>query len=275
MERSPLSVIIVNWNTRDLLHHCLSSVGDGQGVEDEIIVVDNGSEDGSAGMVQKDFPRALLIRNQRNLGFAVATNQGILASGGAYVTLLNSDTRLPKFALKELSHFMNQHQDAGAVGPRLVRMDGTPQAYGFGRDPTLGYLWFRFLKRALFHRAMHDWSTDAVQKVDWVSGACLMVRRRAMEEVGLLDEKYFMYFEDLDWCLRMRKRGWKVYYDPRVSVQHQGGQNLPQNPMARRGYYESLRYFYSKHYGTTAQFFLQMSLKIYLWKRKNEALHRH
>jgi len=225
--------------------------------------------------VQEAFPDVRLIVNRRNLGFAAAANQGIQASRGTYVTVLNSDTYLPKLALKKMVDFMDQRPDAGAMSPRLIRADGTPQPYGFGSDPTLGYLLSRFLNRLLFHRSKHNWSTDAVQEVDWVSGACLMVRRQAIEQIGLLDEKFFLYFEDNDWCLRMRKEGWKIYYNPNVPVQHHGGQSLPQNPMAGQAYYESLLYFYTKHYGKAGQLIFHVGLKIYLWGLKNGPMHRH
>jgi N-acetylglucosaminyl-diphospho-decaprenol L-rhamnosyltransferase len=273
MHSCSLSAIIVNWNTRDLLHHCLTSLGDEQGIQCEIIVVDNASNDGSSLMVQETFPDVVLIVNERNLGFAAASNQGIHASQAKYVILLNSDTCLPKLALKEMVTFMDYHLDAGAMGPRLTLVDGTPQPYAFGRDPTLGYLFSRFLNQALFHRPMHNWYTDGVQEVDWVSGACLVARRQAIEQIGLLDEKFFMYFEDNDWCLRTRKQGWKIYHNANISVQHLGGQSLLQNAIANKVYYNSLLYFYRKHYGKVPQLMLHICLKIYLWGFNNGRMH--
>ena len=214
-------------------------------------------------MVTREFPTVHLIQNTANLGFARANNQGIQASQGRYVLLLNSDTVVLEGALTGLVHFMDQHSDAGACGPRLLRPNGTPQPYAFGGDPTLGYLLARGLNRLLLRRYLHDWATDATQEVDWVSGACLMVRRRAIEQAGLLDENIFMYFEDNDWCLRIRKVGWKVYYNPQASIVHIGGQSLAQNPSARHVYYRSLTYFYAKHYGSLARLLLRVSLLPY------------
>jgi GT2 family glycosyltransferase len=225
--------------------------------------VDNASADGSAALVQAEFPAVRLIVNDENLGFARANNQGIRASSGRYVVLLNSDTTVPPGALAALVAFMDAHPTAGAVGPRLLRTDGTPQPYAFGGDPTLRYLLARGGNRLIFRRPLHDWATDAVQEVDWVSGACLMVRRAAIDQAGLLDENIFMYFEDNDWCLRIRQAGWRVIYNPQVAITHIGGQSLAQNPTARRAYRESLRYFYAKHYGPVASLLLRLLLPVY------------
>lgn len=265
MEALTLSVIIVSWNVRDLLRDCLRSVIQGlsPAVPHEIIVVDNASTDGSAAMVRAEFPTVTLLVNAENLGFARANNRGLCVSRGRYVVLLNSDTVVPAPALEALVAFMDAHPDAGAVGPRLLRPDGSVQPYAFGGDPTLGYLLRRGIRRLLFGRPLHDWATEDVRPVDWVSGACLMVRREAIEQAGLLDENIFMYFEDNDWCLRIRRAGWRVYYDPQVAITHIGGQGLVRNPAAARAYRESLRYFYRKHYGPTANRLLPFMLAIY------------
>jgi hypothetical protein len=284
-----LSVIIVSWNTRDLLRECLRSVVSRQSsvvshqssvvslqssqasilkTEDcqlttEVLVIDNASTDGSAGMVCTEFPEAQLIVNRENVGFARANNQGIRASQGRYVVLLNSDTIVRPGALAKLVAFMDDHPQAGAVGPRLRRGDGAVQPYAFGGDPTLGYLLRRGANRLLFRRHLHDWATDVVQDVDWVAGTCLTVRREAFEGVGLLDESIFMYFEDNDWCLRLRQAGWKVYYNPQAEIVHIGGQSLAKNPAAQRSYHESLRYFYAKHYGPAAELLLRLLTLFY------------
>jgi hypothetical protein len=214
-------------------------------------------------MVRAEFPVVTLIANTENLGFARANNQGIRASSGRYVVLLNSDTVVPSGALEALVGFMDAHGDAGAVGPRLLRPDGTPQPYAFGGDPTLRYLLRRGVNRLIFRRPLHDWATDAIQPVDWVSGACLMARRAAIDQAGLLDENIFMYFEDNDWCLRIRQAGWRVYYHPQVAITHIGGQSLAHNPAARRAYYDSLCIFYRKHYGPRALALLTLCLPLY------------
>jgi GT2 family glycosyltransferase len=144
-----------------------------------------------------------------------------------------------------------------------LRPTGAAQPYAVGCDPTLGYLLRRGISRLLFGRPLHDWATDDVQPVDWVSGACLLARRAAIEQAGPLDENIFMYFEDNDWCLRIRRAGWRVYYDPQVAITHIGGQSLARNPAATRAYSESLRYFYRKHYGLRARILLSLCLPFY------------
>ncbi|TAK30036.1 MAG: glycosyltransferase family 2 protein [Chloroflexota bacterium] len=259
-----LSIIVVSWNVAPLLANCLRSIAAGaQGLEYEVIVIDNASTDGTAEMVQREFPEARLTRNTENIGFARANNQGIRVSQGRYVLLLNCDTIVPLHGLSELVRFMNEHPDAGACGPRLVRSDGTPQPYCFGGDPTLRYLVARGLNQILFHRYLHDWGTDRIQRVDWVSGACLLLRQEALSLTGALDENIFMYFEDNDLCLRLRKQRWGVYLCPQVSVTHLGGQSLGQNPWAREEYYRSLDYFFAKHYAVTSRTLMRPALKVY------------
>jgi hypothetical protein len=262
--RPYLSIIIVNWNTLALLRDCLSSLAASE-LHDrcEIIVVDNGSHDGSPDMVRRAFGRVRLLANRDNLGFARANNQGIAASQGRYVLLLNSDTRMPAGTLAALLAFMEQHPEAGVCSPRLQHPDGQPQVFAFGADPTPGYLLRRGLWRLLLRRGLHDWATPHTLTVDWVSGACMLVRRAAIEQAGMLDEAIFMYFEDNDWCLRIRRQGWRVYYYPRVAVIHLGGQSLAHNPAARAAYYTSLRYFYAKHYGWQARLWLAGALWLY------------
>lgn len=258
-----LSIVIINWNTRELLRDCLNSFVHAPGTSWQVIVVDNGSSDDSPHMVQAEFPAVQLVANAENYGFGRANNQGLRASQGRHTLLLNSDTRVPEGALQSLVRFMDEHPQAGACGPRLVRPDGTPQPYAYGGDPTPAYLLARGLKQLVFHRYLHDWATGSVQAVDWVSGACLMARREAVEQAGLLDEAIFMYFEDNDWCLRIRQAGWKVYYNPQVEIVHLGGQSLKQNPKAQQAYYKSLSYFYAKHYSRPAQWALSLMLPLY------------
>jgi len=260
-----LSVVIVNWNTAELLEACLRSCLAAQvpGEATEIIVVDNASTDDSVARVRNLAPAVRLIENTQNTGFARANNQGIAASRGTCVVLLNPDTVVPPGGLAALAAFMESHPDAGACGPRLLRTDGTTQPFAFGNDPTPAYLLRRATNRLLRGQPMHDWDTTEVQSVDWVAGTCLCVRRTAMEEVGLLDEAMFMYFEDNDWCLRLRQKGWRVYYAPEVAIVHVGGRSRVQNPRAGAAYYDSLRYFYAKHYGPLSRLWLWLSLPLY------------
>jgi GT2 family glycosyltransferase len=247
-----LSVIVVSWNVRDLLRHCLLALPVAtEGLVAETIVVDNASDDGSAEMVEAVFPGVMLLRNDANLGFARANNRGMAAAHGRHLVLLNSDTVAHPNSMTDMVRFLDERPRAGAASPRLLRLDGTPQPYAFGDDPTPRYL----LRRALAlkrRRYLHDWAVAEPVQAGWVSGACLMARREAVEQVGGLDERIFMYFEDNDWCRRMRSRGWEVWYNPLAEITHIGGAGLNQNPRARAAYYDSLAYFYRKHYGRLA-----------------------
>ena len=158
---------------------------------------------------------------------------------------------------------METHPQAAACSPRLLLPDGRAQPYAFGSDPSLGYLLRRGVNRLVFKRALHNWATAVSQPVDWVSGACLLLRRQALQHVGGFDETFFMYFEDVDLCLRLRQAGWQVWYHPQVGITHLGGQSLKQNPAAQAAYQESLRYFYRKHYSRPAQWLLRAALWAY------------
>ena len=247
-----LSVIVVTWNVRELLAACLAALPAATDeLLTEVIVVDNGSTDGTADFVRSEFPGVRLLVNEENVGFARANNRGLTVAKGTYTVLLNPDTEPQPRSLTEMVRFMDAHPRAGAGSPRLVRPGGSAQPYAFGDDPSPGYL----IRRAFAHARsgyLHDWGIVEPQQVGWVSGASLVARREAVQRVGGLDEKMFMYFEDNDWCRRMRLAGWQVWYNPRAEVVHIGGASLNQNPQARAAYYRSLAYFYGKHYGRAA-----------------------
>jgi len=229
-----LSIAIVSWNTRDLLDQCLESVyASSAGLGFETIVVDNASDDGSADMVASRYPDVELIQNRMNLGFAAACNLAFKHSTGRYFLLLNSDTIVLGGALKAMIEFMDSHPDAGAAGCRLLNRDGSLQR-SCSRFPDLItelfdalYLSKLFPKSRLFGcYSMSYWGFDEVREVDFAGGSCLIVRREAVEEVGLLDEGFFMYTEEADWCYRMWEQGWKVYYFPDAQVIHLGGESV-------------------------------------------------
>lgn len=258
-----LSILIVSWNVSEFLLAALAALPASAPATWEAIVIDNASQDGSADNVAERFPEATLIRNTANAGFGRANNQGIAVARGRYVLFLNSDTVTPPAALARLVGFMEAHPEAGACGPRLLLPDGRPQPYAFGGDPRPRYLARRGWRRLVRDRALHDWATSETQAVDWVSGACLLVRREALQQVGGFDEAFFMYFEDNDLCLRLRQAGWQVYYYPQVSITHVGGQSLTQNPAAQRAYQDSLIHFYRKHYSRLAQAWLAAGFQVY------------
>ena len=253
-----LSIAIVSWNTRELLDQCLQSVFDTvEGIEVEAIVVDNASTDGSADMVAAKYPDVKLLRNRVNLGFAGACNTALQHSTGRYYLLLNSDTIVLGDALRSLMEFMDSHPEAGAAGSKHLNADGSLQR-SCRRFPDLLtelydalYLSKLFPKSRIFGSySMSYWDFDETREVDFAGGSCLMVRREAIEEVGPLDEGYFMYTEEADWCYRLWQSGWKVYYYPGAQVIHLGGQSANRyGSDIHLHLYTSRNRFIYKHYG--------------------------
>jgi len=227
-ERYDVSVVIVNWNTRDLLRNCLHSLCTQAGaVRFETIVIDNASSDRSAAMVAVEFPWARLIRNAHNRGFAAANNQGINIASGRYVLLLNPDTLILDGAIAKAVRFADMHPEAAVVGVRAFYGDGGLQENCFMFPSllnlllSLSQLSTLFAGNRLFGRArMTWWDYDAPRVVDVVAGFFMLVRRRAIEDVGLMDESYFMYSEETDWCWRFGCKGWKTMYTPEASIVH-------------------------------------------------------
>ena len=235
-DQPDLSVGVVSWNTRDLLCQCLESVyNTSDGPAPEVTVVDNASSDGSPEMVAFRFPRARLVRNRVNLGFAAACNLAYKHSAGRYFLLLNSDTIVLDDALKMLMGFMDAHPEAGAAGAKLLNRDGTLQRSCSRFPGVLTELFDALYLSKLFPRSrlfggysMSYWDFDEVREVDFVGGSCLILRREALEEVGLLDESFFMYTEEADLCYRLWQRDWAVYYCPDAKVVHLGGESARQ-----------------------------------------------
>ena len=221
-----LSAVIVHYNTPDLLKRCLGAIfSEPAALPLEVIVVDNASPDSRVRDLPPEFPSAIFRFNPDNLGFARACNQGIGMGEGRYVLLLNPDTMIEKKGLERMVAFMETHTDAGASGPRMVYPDGRLQ-HSCRRFPTLLALLLRvarldsLVQTPVRRYLMAEWDHASVREVDWVIGGCLMLRRDAAEQVGLLDEAFFMYYEDIDLCYRLWQAGWKVYYNPEVTVLH-------------------------------------------------------
>jgi len=296
-----LSVIVLNWNTKEELGDCLESLrreiyggeadlkrreavasttvahaagthrqtgvpilsgagrcGTAAVPAVEVIVVDNASTDGSADMVAEEHPWAKLIRSERNLGFSAGNNLGIGAASGRYVLLLNPDTLVHPGALGMLVEFADSHPQAGIIGPRLLNADGSIQ-YSCRSFPTLATGFFRntFLGRLFpknrFNREylLTDWDHSAVREVDWVSGAAMMIRREVLDQVGLLDEGFFMYCEDVDICYRAHHAGWKVMYCPDAVITHMIARASDKNAAAMIiERHKSMFRFFRKHYAS-------------------------
>lgn len=231
-----ISIVIVNWNTREYLARCLRSLqATASRIDDatlifgaataEVFVVDNGSTDGSAALVRNDFAWAKLIENDRNVGFAPANNQAMRASQGRYVLLLNSDTEVRPNALLALAAFMDAHADAGAAGAYLLNADGSLQPSCQPMLTPWREFWRLTFLDGLWHRAtypMARWDIQRPHVVEVIKGACLILRRAALDQIGFLDEQYFMYTEEVDLCYRLLHNRWNLYWVPQARVVHYG-----------------------------------------------------
>lgn len=224
-----VSVIIVSYNTRDLLRDCLTSVYRSERVRLEVFVVDNGSSDGSAAMVAADFPSVQLAQQTQNRGFAAAANVAIRRGRGDPVLLLNPDATVRPDTIASLATVLDAHPRAAAVGPRILNPDGTLQSCGY-RFPSLTHevRQSRHVNKAL-SVVLGPLPVNRVpvepSEVDWCDGACLMIRRAALDSVGLLDEQFFLYAEELDWCFNARRAGWSIFAAPDVFAVHHRGQS--------------------------------------------------
>ena len=258
-----VSIVIVNWNARDLVRPCLDSIyRQTHGVSFEVIVMDNLSSDGSVEMLRDEFPNVKLIASDVNRGFAGGNNAGMAVSTGRYLLLLNPDTIVRGDAITHMVRFAEAHPEAGVVGPRVLNSDGTLQRSCFLFPSVLNlflstfWLYKLFPKNKFFGRETLSWcAMETERSVDVVSGCCMLVKREAYTQVGGMDEAYFMYFEETDWCYRMHEAGWKVVYTPSAQITHLGGactERVKAEMMAQHA--ASLLLFFRKHRGTLAYF---------------------
>lgn len=258
MAMAEISVIIVSWNALGYLRNCLASLREtGGALIREIIVVDNASTDGSPDMVAREFPEVILIRSTENLGFSRANNVGIARASGSMLALINSDVIVHPGCLQKLAACLNEHPKVGLVGPKVIGRDGFLQQT-CRRFPTVWNTACRFpgLDRRLARWRLFApfqtwyWKLDAQGPVDVLSGCFWLARRKAVEEVGVLDERFFFYSEDVDWCKRYQQCRWQVLYVPDASATHFGGGSSSNAPV--RYSIEQLRsnlIYWKKHYG--------------------------
>lgn len=273
-----LTISIVNWNTRGELRECLDGVCSQESPPTrEVVVVDNGSTDGSADMVRGHFGDcATLIANAGNMGFGAAHNQAIRQSHGRYVLLLNPDSYLVgNDVLKHLIAYMDANADIGILGPRILNPDGTlqfsarrfpPIFAGVFRHTYLGRLFpkNRFVRGYL----MADESHDQVMDVDWLSGCAMLLRREALDQIGMFDERFFMYCEDVDLCKRAHDAGWRVVYYPEVEVSHRIGAASDKNPIAMiKQHHRSMLLYFLKYNARTPRVLLTPLVLLALWMR--------
>jgi GT2 family glycosyltransferase len=249
-----VSVLVVSYNTRDLLRDCLATLH-AYVPDSQTIVVDNASDDGSGSHVAAEFPAVELIANAQNVGFARAVNQGLQRVKGQFVLLLNADTRLQRDTVIQLRRFAQDHPHAGVIGPAQRRVDGRPARSAYF-DPTLirefaRLILFADVAAARLYKGAQN--TDSPRRVDWLMGTGLFIRRETIENIGGLDEGVFMYGEDWDFCRRARLSGWEVWLVPAAClIHHENASGAQFYNITRAGAVaRSLFYFYDKHYGQT------------------------
>lgn len=257
-----LSIAIVNWNVSDLLEKCLSSIFKYPPNADfETIVVDNASSDNSVEMVRNRFPKVRLLENKKNMGFSAGNNRAVQESSGEFILILNPDTEITKGSLDDLINFLETHPEAGIVAPKIINPDGSLQKSCMG-FPTLGAMAMRQLFLELlwpgnpFTRTylMSDFKYDRIREVDQPMGACLLVRRELFDEVGLFDEKSFMFFDEVDLCYRAKVHGWLIFFTPQPRIIHHGGSSIKKWGVFNLGRHwtRSRNHYFGKYYGKSA-----------------------
>jgi hypothetical protein len=266
-----LSIIIVSWNAKAFLQQCVRSVhATTRNAAFEVVVVDNGSGDGSAEMIHDEFPAVRLIQSGANLGFAAANNLGIEASRGRYLCLINPDVVVLAHCLDRMCDFMEQNPSAGLLGPKILNPDKTLQisCYGFpsfwnGLCHALGLYKVFPRWKWLAGTYRQYWPYDKTRAVDAISGCFCMARREAVRQVGLLDASFFMYMEDFDWCKRMWRAGWQVVYHAETQAIHHGGGStagLPAKYMIERN--RAMLQYWRKHHGRAGKWFMMFLILI-------------
>ncbi|HRQ40422.1 MAG TPA: glycosyltransferase family 2 protein [Chloroflexota bacterium] len=262
LETAPdMSIVLVCWNNKAYLEPCLNSIYDG-GLRSsyDIVVVDNGSTDGSQEMLREKFPEVIIIQNDHNVGLGKASNQGIEATNGRHILLLNNDTVVNAPSLDAMVDYLDQHPDVGAVGGQLLNADGTVQSC-YNDFPSL--IEEFFIATQIGEKLWPGYPANVTDKetksVDWMGSACLMVRRQALDTVGLLDEEYFIYGDEADLQYRLKKAGWKNYYLPQATTIHYGGRSM--NRWSRRKMvYRGHMLFFQKNYGPLRTWALRILL---------------
>ncbi|MCC6606378.1 MAG: glycosyltransferase family 2 protein [Anaerolineae bacterium] len=280
MTTPDLSIIIVSWNVRELLANCLRSVLAQTGLALQVIVVDSASSDGSPELVAEQFPQVELVACQENVGFPRGNNLGLERANGRFILLLNPDTIVHGDALARMVSYLQQHPAVGVVGPQLLNDDGSVQS-SRRRFPTLWTAVFEstwlqpFAPQAVLdHYYVRDVGDGETAVVEWVMGACLMTRQEVVAQVGGLDEAYFMYSEELDYCRRIHQAGWQVVYYPEAQVTHLSGKSSEQAVTQRHINFNraKLRYF-RKYHGRLAAGVLRLFLLVsYGWQLTLEAI---
>ncbi len=267
-----MSIVLVCWNNKAYLDPCLKSLYEG-GLKSsfDVIVVDNGSTDGSQQMLAEKYPDVMLIQNDGNVGLGKASNQGIEATNGHYVLLLNNDTLVNGPALDVLVEYLDAHPEAGATAGRLLNPDGSFQS-GFASFSTLleEFLIVTHIGEIIWPGYPSHGDANEIKETGWMSSACLLLRRAALDQIGLLDESYFIYGDEADLQYRLNKGGWKVVFVPNSSIIHFGGRSMDRWKR-RKMVYRGKMMFYKKNYGFLStlllrlMFFVMSLLKLLVW----------
>lgn len=264
VQTTSLSVVTVSWNTRELLRECLESLKQELSslpqVKSEVFLIDNDSHDGSAEMVASEHPWVHLIVNKENLGFAKANNQAFKLAKGEYVLLLNPDTKVLPGAIGTLIEFIQAKPEAAIVAPMLLNTDMTVQR-SCRKFPTFTNMLYELIGLSKLFKPgtaagakfreykMLDWEHDDEREVDQPEGACLLLRQSVIDQVGVLDEGFFMLFEEVDWCYRIKKAGWQIWFTPRAKIIHHYGQSIKQvKAKMILSSHKGLFRFWHKHY---------------------------
>jgi GT2 family glycosyltransferase len=290
-----LSISIVNTNNRELLAQCLDSIYHTiQRASCEILVVDNWSTDGSTEMMQARFPQVEVIENAKRLGYAASHNRALRRCQGRYVLVFNEDMLVSPGALEEMVAFMDAHPDAGMLGCRLLNADGSLQT----SCRTFPNLWIQLFRSLYLDKLfpgnrwtganyMSYWGHDTVREVDVIKGCCMLVRREVLEQVGLMDERFFLYYEETDWCYRTKRQGWKVYFTPDAEIVHYGEQTTRrQSSQMTLIQHQSLFKYFRKHHGWAAATIVRLlsivetGLRVIYWSlssliRRRERAYAH
>ena len=258
MAKVKLSIVIPSYNTSKLLQRCIDSVYRSKIPFDfEVVVVDNGSTDGSVEETQRCYPSVLLIKNSKNLGFAAASNQGIEKSSGSFILFLNSDCELFENTVSEMASFLDKEKGAGMVGAQMVFPDGSYQN-SLNCMMSLSLEIFSPLARLRLFFARRRCRQCLAFEAENLFGACIMVRRQALEEAGAFDERYFFYHEDTDLAIRFTRAGWRLFFLPDVKVIHVRGASTRIKSEQVLNFYKGKYIFFEKFYGVGAARFLKV-----------------
>lgn len=268
-----LSIVIVNWNTKDVLKQTIESIlRETKLFEYEIVVVDNASSDESVSMIRKEFPSVVLIESKTNKGFAWGNNVGLLAAKGEYIILLNSDTIVLEHAIEKLVQFLDEHPDVMMIGPKLLNKDGSFQAACRRNLPNPKNAFLHLFGGGKGGYKRND-DPDVSGPTEAISGAAMMIRREVYEKLGGLDEQFFMYAEDLDYCKRVADQGWKTYYLADAHITHLGGESTKQRKSKSiNDFYETMWLYYRKHFQSQNFFFFNWLVYVGIHVRRVAAL---